>query len=275
MSDRVRSIGAYAFSVDGEGRQLAVGVDGRHALPGALVRHGEHPATAVVRAVAGLGLTATINGVREVSASITRGARAERHHDRIVFDVSVVGGPPVGDAGWTDAAVVFPEPPAPATVDDGQPRVQRFAAYGFVVDPAGDRVLLTRIARNYPGAGRWHLPGGGTDFGEQPAEALLRELYEETGQRGRVEELLHISHRHHPAARGPEGYPIDWHSVRALFRLSVDVPTEPSVTEAAGGSTADARWFPRADLASLDVTEVVITAASRHSAWSGSHGAHG
>jgi 8-oxo-dGTP pyrophosphatase MutT (NUDIX family) len=32
-----------------------------------------------------------------------------------------------------------------------------------------ERVLLTRVAPNYPGAGRWHLPGGGTDYGEQPA----------------------------------------------------------------------------------------------------------
>ncbi|MDG4763778.1 NUDIX domain-containing protein [Solwaraspora sp. WMMD406] len=43
--------------------------------------------------------------------------------------------------------------------------------------PAG-RILLTRIAPGYPGAGRWHLPGGGTDYGEQPAVGLLREIVE-------------------------------------------------------------------------------------------------
>src|SRR5690606_10031062 len=72
---------------------------------------------------------------------------------------------------------------------DGLHRAQRFAAYAVARDPAG-RVLLTRVAPGFPGAGRWHLPGGGTDFGEQPPAALLRELAEETGQQGRVEALL-------------------------------------------------------------------------------------
>src|SRR5205823_13930505 len=93
--------------------------------------------------------------------------------------------------------------------EDGRPRVQRFAAYALARDPAG-RILLTLIAPGYPGAGRWHLPGGGTDFGEAPTAGLLRELIEETGQIGRVEGLIAVSHRHHPAAIGWEGFPIDW-----------------------------------------------------------------
>ena len=136
---------------------------------------------------------------------------------------------------------------------------QRFAAYGLVTDPAG-RILLTRIANGFPGAGRWHLPGGGTDFGEQPAAALLRELTEETDQAGVVADLMNVSHRHNPAAVGPEGHPIDWHTVRALYRVSVDRPTEARVTEAAGGSTAAAAWFTRAEAARLPLTEVAMRA---------------
>src|SRR5690606_7674139 len=97
---------------------------------------------------------------------------------------------------------------------DGLHRAQRFAAYAVATDPDG-RVLLTRIADGYPGAGRWHLPGGGTDFGEQPGEALLRELVEESGQRGRLVELLGVASHRDAASLGPEGYPIDWHGVRA------------------------------------------------------------
>ena len=77
--------------------------------------------------------------------------------------------------------------------------VQRFGAYAVATDPAG-RILLTRIAPGYPGAGRWHLPGGGTDHGETPEQALARELVEETSQHGRITGLLGISHRHDPAA---------------------------------------------------------------------------
>jgi ADP-ribose pyrophosphatase YjhB (NUDIX family) len=142
----------------------------------------------------------------------------------------------------------------------GPPRQgQRFGAYAVVTDPAG-RVLLTRIAPGYPGAGRWHLPGGGTDHGETPEQALARELVEETSQRGRITGLLGISNHHDPAALGPEGVPIDWHVVRVLFRVVVDVPTDPEVTEAAGGSTEAAGWFHPGALNDLALTQVARAA---------------
>jgi 8-oxo-dGTP diphosphatase len=44
-----------------------------------------------------------------------------------------------------------------------------------VIDPAG-RVLLQRRSDD----GKWGLPGGGIDPGEEPADALVREIREET-----------------------------------------------------------------------------------------------
>ncbi|MFG1950085.1 NUDIX hydrolase [Micromonospora sp. NPDC048830] len=149
-----------------------------------------------------------------------------------------------------------PLPPSPAD------RRVRFAAYGLVTDPVG-RVLLTKIAEGYPGAGLWHLPGGGTDHGEQPAAGLLRELVEEGGQLGRVLELIAVHNLHNPAALGPEGRPLDWHGVRVIYRVRVDEPTEARVTELAGGSTADAAWFSPEQLGGLRVTEVVALATGR------------
>jgi 8-oxo-dGTP diphosphatase len=141
-------------------------------------------------------------------------------------------------------------------------RRQRFAAYGLATDPAG-RVLLAQIAGGYPGAGRWHLPGGGTDHGEQPTTGLLRELVEESGQLGRVVDLLAVSNLHRPAVLGPEGVPLDWHGVRAIYRVAVDVPIEATVTERPGGSTARARWFEIAELAGLPLTDVADAALRR------------
>ncbi len=144
---------------------------------------------------------------------------------------------------------------------DGLHRAQRFAAYAIATDPH-ENLLLTRIAAGYPGAGRWHLPGGGTDYGEQPGTALIRELVEETGQQGRLVELLGVASHRDAASLGPEGYPIDWHGVRAFYRVIVDAPSEVTVGDV-GGSTSEARWMPVRDVAELpahEVTEVTAEA---------------
>lgn len=273
---------------------------GRWLLPGGGIDHGEHPAAAVVREIAEeTGLAVRVVALRDIRADVAliRGKDLALHHDRVIFDVAVCGGTlrdePSGTTnrvrwvreadlagmpllsfvaevlGVPGAAEVSAEPvtaeptvrpPQPSA--DAVPRGQRFAAYGLVTDPAG-RVLLARIAPGFPGAGRWHLPGGGTDFGEQPAAALLRELAEEADQIGRVVELLSVSHNHNPNALGPEGYPIDWHSVRAVYRVAVDVPVPPRVTEASG-STETAAWFRPAEAARLALTEITATALARY-----------
>ena len=85
--------------------------------------------------------------------------------------------------------------------------------------------------------------------------ALIRELLEETGQHGRLVELLGVASHRDAASLGPEGYPIDWHGVRAFYRVTVGEPSEPVVHDV-GGSTAEAGWFTRAELAGLALTEV-------------------
>jgi ADP-ribose pyrophosphatase YjhB (NUDIX family) len=212
------------------------------------------------------------------------------HTDRVIYEVEAVGGtlrnggagvsPPVewvtperlGEfplAPYTARALGLPvterDVPAEAEpdIDSARRIVQRFAAYGLVTDPAG-RLLLCRIAPGYPGAGTWHLPGGGTDFGEQATDGLLRELAEEANQTGRVTALLAVSHFHNPAAMGPEGHAMDWQTVRVLYRAAVDAPTTPRVTEAAGGSTADAAWFHTAELPRLRLNQFARSSIGSH-----------
>jgi ADP-ribose pyrophosphatase YjhB (NUDIX family) len=156
------------------------------------------------------------------------------------------------------AGAAVPPGPDPGTDPPGPrprpPRGQRFGVYGLVTRPDG-RILLTLIADRYPGAGKWHLPGGGTDFGEQPVDGLLREITEESGQVGRISELLAVTHHHNRSALGPEGFAIDWHGVRAIFRVAVAAPTVPRVWDV-GGSTAQAAWFARTEAAQLPLTEL-------------------
>ncbi len=145
----------------------------------------------------------------------------------------------------------------------GEPRrFQRFAAYGLVTEPKG-RVLLTLIADGFPGAGRWHLPGGGTDFGEAAADGLLREIVEETGQEAEIVGLISASHRYHRSALGPEGVPVDWHGVRVVYRATVADPTPPEVIEAAG-STARAIWASAEEAGRLVLTEIAREMIDEH-----------
>ncbi|MFI5890643.1 NUDIX hydrolase [Actinoplanes sp. NPDC051513] len=289
---KIRRVGAYGICRDGSGRVLlarnssASEFPGLWTLPGGGVEQGEHPDDAVVREFAEeTGLEVRRDALRAVTADVFRLPGGDLEHtDRIIYDVTVVGGALRAEAdGTTDlvewatpaelplmpftAAQLglpadFPNIPEKSEEIFRPERVQRFGAYAAATDPDG-RILLARIAEGYPGAGLWHLPGGGTDHGETPEQALARELFEETSQHGRVTGLLGISHRYDPTAVGPEGVPIDWHVIRVLFRVLVDVPTEPLVTEAAGGSTAAAAWFARAAVDGLALTELARDAVDR------------
>jgi len=275
------------------------GTPGAWSLPGGAVSHGEHPHDTVVRETAAetglsVGVVRLVDVVSDLRALPERGLAI--HTDRLIYRVSLRGGALRDRSDQpTDLArfvartrlVRLPLRPFTATAldlpaatgdlvpdeapelpsfhavpgPDGLPRAQRFAAYAVASDPRG-RLLLTRIADGYPGGGRWHLPGGGTDYGEQPGTALIRELVEETGQRGRLLALLGVASHRDAASLGPEGYPIDWHGVRAFYRVLVARPTRPRVLDH-GGSTAEARWFHPAELAGLPLSEVTTEALAQ------------
>ena len=94
-------------------------------------------------------------------------------------------------------------------------QVTRVSAYALCRDR--DALLLSRIA---PGAtvssdGMWTLPGGGLEFGEDPLDAALRELKEETGLVGEITELAGVD-----SWAGPIGS-VDYHAIRIIYRVRV------------------------------------------------------
>ena len=151
-------------------------------------------------------------------------------------------------------------------MDAAPPRRQRVAAYALLT--RGDEVLLTRMSSRTPIEGRWTLPGGGIDHGEDPRDALRREVYEETGLRVEPGRLLDVHATHFTGARA-DGLVEDYHGIHLIFAATVlaeSSTVEPHVTEA-DSSTDGVAWVPRDKALELDLlgaarhalTEVVAT----------------
>jgi ADP-ribose pyrophosphatase YjhB (NUDIX family) len=100
-----------------------------------------------------------------------------------------------------------------------------------VVDPAG-RLLLVRRGRD-PGAGLWSIPGGKVEPGESRAEAVVRELAEETGLPVVVGEHVGTVER---AAPADDVFVI--HDYRAVLSPG----TDPGSARA-GDDAAGVGWF--------------------------------
>jgi 8-oxo-dGTP diphosphatase len=130
----------------------------------------------------------------------------------------------------------------------GEPvRTQRLGAYAIAVD--GGHILLTRISPvGYP-AGSWTLPGGGVDHGESPHDAVLRELYEETGLRAVTSRLIDV-HDVHVVDLGRDDRYEDYHGVHLLYAVEIDRSDEPYVVEI-GGTTDLAAWVSIDDVGSV------------------------
>jgi ADP-ribose pyrophosphatase YjhB (NUDIX family) len=112
----------------------------------------------------------------------------------------------------------------------------RVAAYGVIVDD--DRILLAHWREN--GRSGWTLPGGGIDPGEDPVDAVVREIAEETGYTAEAGDLLGIDSHIVPAEHRfvPDAGPL--HALRIVYRANV---VSGSLTNELEGSTDEAAWF--------------------------------
>ena len=71
-------------------------------------------------------------------------------------------------------------------------RTTRVAAYGLL--KRDEKMLLCRLSQKVGmNPGRWTLPGGGLDFGEDPEDAVVREFKEETGLVVKVDRLVAVN----------------------------------------------------------------------------------
>lgn len=129
--------------------------------------------------------------------------------------------------------------------------MQRVAAYNVCVD-AEDRLLLCRLSSITERPGAWTLPGGGVEFGEHPEQAALRELHEETGLRGSIEELLAVDSITRVARNAGDETAHDYHAIRIIYRT---VAGSGELKHEAVGSTDLAAWYRRAELDALPLVD--------------------
>lgn len=143
-------------------------------------------------------------------------------------------------------------------------KLQRVAAYAVIL--RGDRILLSRLAPRVSRTPLWTLPGGGLDHGEDPGEAAVREVYEETGLAAVVSGQARVYSLHNPRATHDDR-PADYHALRIVFEgwVPQDAP-EPRVVEV-NGSTVEAAWVPVTDVrkGTVSVTSLVHEAMADHS----------
>jgi 8-oxo-dGTP diphosphatase len=147
------------------------------------------------------------------------------------------------------------------------PRRQRVAAYAVILRERGGRVeiLLSRLAPRVSRSELWTLPGGGVDHGEDPRDALIREVQEEAGLDATVGDRARVYSAHMP--RSPrDGQLVDAHAIRLVYEgwVPPDAPV-PRVVEV-DGSTVEAAWKALDDVASgaVPVSSVVSEALVDH-----------
>jgi 8-oxo-dGTP diphosphatase len=233
---------AYVVLPEGTG-----GTD-RTREAGAVVLHAEHPREAAVRGAAEhLGLRVAPTSLRQVTSHLEDGVDGVRRHVlRVVYDGEVGADEEVRPdeavrseeqpAGTPAERPREPGPAEPGSAESGPVKVQRAGAYAVLAHDG--RILLTRLSSTKV----WTLPGGGIDHGEDPLDAVRREVHEETGLQLTDARLLDVDSVHF-TGHAPDGRLEDFHAVRLLFTGTVPLDVEPRVVEV-GGSADAAAWRP-------------------------------
>jgi 8-oxo-dGTP diphosphatase len=139
---------------------------------------------------------------------------------------------------------------SPAPYEVVPPGRTRLGGYALCRDD-GNRILLARLSAIEVDVGAWTLPGGGVDFGEHPDAAVLRELEEETGYHGEIDQVAGVFSHVYRRSRAAEG--ADLHFLGILYHVRVIGGT---LRDELDGTTDAARWFALDELDDIRLVEI-------------------
>ncbi len=118
------------------------------------------------------------------------------------------------------------------------------AADALVIDESSAQTRILLIRRGHdPDQGKLALPGGFVDYGEDPLDAVLRELMEECGIEGRNPTPVVV--------RGAPGRDTRKHIVSIIHRVEVGKNQIPNP----GDDAAEAAWWNLDDVLSFEDSE--------------------
>jgi ADP-ribose pyrophosphatase YjhB (NUDIX family) len=132
----------------------------------------------------------------------------------------------------------------------------RVAAYGVCLQD--ERVLLARYVSPDGAVRHWTLPGGRVEHGEDPYDAVVREMAEETGYQVRVEQLLGVDSRTRR---------VEWdggavfQAIGIFYRVRI---TGGRLRNEVGGSTDLAVWIPVSDVPELERAVIIDVGLQLH-----------
>jgi len=116
------------------------------------------------------------------------------------------------------------------------------AVKAVVNDKEGNCLVIRRsmASKNY--AGKWDLPGGKVDPGENVAVALCREVMEETALEVDIDKVLGVTEFDMPAVR----------AIVLFFETNL-----AGGTVVLSGEHDDYRWVPRSRILEVDLSEQI------------------
>jgi 8-oxo-dGTP diphosphatase len=127
----------------------------------------------------------------------------------------------------------------------------RLAAYAVCIEDG--RILLAHCVSPFAEA-NWTLPGGGVEHGEDPFDAVIREVAEETGCDAVVQRLLGVDSRIIPAAERWDPGDADHQNVGIFYQVDI---TGGQLRPEPNGDTDGSAWTPIPEVARLRRSSLV------------------